>query len=362
MEGGVSAAEELKLLKLRLQVAEKEKEVKQNKPSPAAKAKPGPKSKEKALAVDGDVGGEGGGKAKRAAPVIVWSEAKNTPLTGMFLTLIEESNPWRQAFGFSKGDPGHGANSQYRKHHDQLKDTGHGLVMSGHESDITSVSEIANVWDKIKVTFPWYKHMGDLLGSSPIHSRTAITHSTSVLNLSALEAKTSSEPAGIIGRGASQSPSFDDDEEDNAPTPPPSHDFDASSDVTPLSPTKDKPTPALPKVEPDSKVIPQKRKAPTMGEQITAALEVSHDTQIETMHTKISARKDIEVMRLASQENVENRCLESVENMETKRLKFQSDEAARNRQHDLMMIAQQIELERIKHGLPGQGLDPTLFR
>ncbi|KAI6000359.1 hypothetical protein F5J12DRAFT_894809 [Pisolithus orientalis] len=154
---------------------------------------------------------------------------KQPKLTDELLTLVESNMKWMVAFGFDKSSassrltiieccaqiaqalfitdkPGtpfgpsdlkklteavknciSSLCTTYNDYHKQLGETGHGLIVSDHEHEITPGSEIANVYDLIKAKFPWYQQMHELSGTSPIASHVAISNSTSSLDLSVLD-------------------------------------------------------------------------------------------------------------------------------------------------------------------------------
>ncbi|KAL4079859.1 hypothetical protein V8B97DRAFT_2002283 [Scleroderma yunnanense] len=74
--------------------------------------------------------------------------------------------------------------SSYNEYHTQLGETGHGLVVSDKEHEISDGTEIANVYDAIKLKFPWYKWMHALMDTSPVVSHAAVVNSSSVPDLS----------------------------------------------------------------------------------------------------------------------------------------------------------------------------------
>lgn len=97
----------------------------------------------------------------------------------------------------------HSIKKAFRRHRETLKETGHGLIANDDEASIHPDSEIANAWgmllinsivlihsytltDKIKSSFPWYKRINDLMGTSPAVDKSALAHSTSPLDLMVL--------------------------------------------------------------------------------------------------------------------------------------------------------------------------------
>ncbi|EIN11627.1 hypothetical protein PUNSTDRAFT_131787 [Punctularia strigosozonata HHB-11173 SS5] len=165
---------------------------------------------------------------------VEWRPPANHHLTDSLLTAVEASSTYKQAFGFDKGPNGTpvsgvGKNSTqlyrqlartiffnnqriteeyvdedldrlstciknrvanlkkiYRKQRQMLSETGQGLIDDDREHEITPGSTLQNIWDKIQTAFPWYKRMNILMGASPIVDRSAIAHSGTKLDLSAL--------------------------------------------------------------------------------------------------------------------------------------------------------------------------------
>ncbi|KAF8574397.1 hypothetical protein K439DRAFT_1624340 [Ramaria rubella] len=161
----------------------------------------------------------------------LWAKESMHPYTDRLLTLIEENPTWKVAFGFDKGVEGavktggkkicehHQAIAQtllidnssgqwargdvvrlgdvaknhinvlkksFQECHAMLTNTGMGLIDEDHEDEIIPSSTLNNLWDKIKKCFPWYKHMNHLMWSSPLVDRSAVIHSRTSLDLSAL--------------------------------------------------------------------------------------------------------------------------------------------------------------------------------
>jgi hypothetical protein len=86
-----------------------------------------------------------------------------------------------------------------------MSETGQDIVHNGQEDTLIPNSECANAWgtyimlpytflirltrsctDLVQATFPWYKHMHALMGTSPVVSKAALAHSTSNVDLSVL--------------------------------------------------------------------------------------------------------------------------------------------------------------------------------
>jgi hypothetical protein len=86
-----------------------------------------------------------------------------------------------------------------------LGETGHGLIESNREAEITTGTAIHNVWcmyigfrvlnvqaftnrrtDKIETKFKWYKRLHALLSSSPVYDLSGLVNSTTPVNLNIL--------------------------------------------------------------------------------------------------------------------------------------------------------------------------------
>ncbi|KAF8586912.1 hypothetical protein K439DRAFT_1614739 [Ramaria rubella] len=162
---------------------------------------------------------------------ISWAKESMHPYTDRQLTLIEENPTWKVAFGFDKGVEGavktggkkicehHWVIAQtlliddssgqwargdvvrlgdvvknridvlkksFQECHTMLTNTGMGLIDEDCEDEIIPGSTLDNLWDKIKKRFPWYKRMNHLMWSSPLVNRSAVMHSCTSLDLSAL--------------------------------------------------------------------------------------------------------------------------------------------------------------------------------
>ncbi|KAG1721980.1 uncharacterized protein EDB91DRAFT_1088279 [Suillus paluster] len=175
------------------------------------------------------------GDMKNPRVMIHWSKPNNYHLMDQLLTLIKDSPLWKAVFGFDKGTSGlaiatgkgkstlkHCADiavalfidyvagvqwtfddinvlqgviknrigslqSLYADIHAQLGEMGHGLVVSGCEDELIDGSPAANVYDVIKTKFPWYCRMHELMGSSPVVSRKAVSNSKSAVDLTILD-------------------------------------------------------------------------------------------------------------------------------------------------------------------------------
>ncbi|KAJ7598294.1 hypothetical protein C8J56DRAFT_1039140 [Mycena floridula] len=165
---------------------------------------------------------------KTRSVLVDWSKEENWPMTECLLTVIEDSAAFHQAFGFERTDNGPGNTSGGRKmvsqyesltkavfHHAlsplktlytqkkaTMKETGHGLVTTGHADELIAGSEISNAWDAIKLTFPWYTRMLLLYGGSPLVDLSAVANSTSFMELSIFEESGPQNRASVEPEGS----------------------------------------------------------------------------------------------------------------------------------------------------------------
>ncbi|KAG1727215.1 kinase-like domain-containing protein [Suillus lakei] len=307
--------------------------------------------------------------------LVAWSKPENHHLTDSLLTLIEESNTYRKAFGFallpgsgkvaSTGDQpanlyrqlatalfldhehslwkdvdlndlaetvknrvANGLRKAFIKHRDSMSQTGQGLIDADREDEITFGSEIFNAWDQVKKKFPWYKRMNALYRESPAVDRSAVANSASQLDLTVLNC----------------SQTTDDDEIPiewpRSPTPEYTKDDDKSSIVftPPSSPPNQPTTPAShAKPEPPSirRASGQKRK--TMHSHIEDLT-----TSLGESRVKVARVREREhTLRAQAKEDRKKAEFDS-------RLQFKAAEAERQRAHELAMLERQIELERLR--------------
>ncbi|KIJ35720.1 hypothetical protein M422DRAFT_261902 [Sphaerobolus stellatus SS14] len=67
-----------------------------------------------------------------------------------------------------------------------LSQTGQGLIDGGRDHEIEDGTELANIWDKIRLEFPFYKTLNSLTGRSPTVDHEASKNSGSDMDLSVL--------------------------------------------------------------------------------------------------------------------------------------------------------------------------------
>ncbi|KAG1767872.1 hypothetical protein EV702DRAFT_1050206 [Suillus placidus] len=318
---------------------------------------------------------------KRRTILVAWSKPDNHHLTDSLLTLIEESNTYRKAFGFallpgsgkvaSTGDRptnlywqlatalfldredspwkdinlndladtvkncvANGLRKAFIKHRDSMSQTGQGLIDADGEDEITFGSEIFNAWGmiwqtKLRKSFLWYKWMNALYRESPAVDRSAVANSASQLDLTVLN--------------CSQVTMDDDEipiEWPRSPTPEYTKDDDKSSIIfTPPSSPPNKPmTPA-----------PHAKQEPPSVRRASGQKRKSMHSHIEDLTTSLGESR-VKVARVREREQtLRSQAKEDQKKAEfNSRLQFKAAEAERQRAHELAMLERQIELERLR--------------
>ncbi|KAF8580545.1 hypothetical protein K439DRAFT_1619725 [Ramaria rubella] len=64
--------------------------------------------------------------------------------------------------------------------------TGMGLIEEDRTHEIVAGTELTNIWEKTCKHCPWYKHLHDLLGSSPVVERATISHNLTQIDTTCL--------------------------------------------------------------------------------------------------------------------------------------------------------------------------------
>ncbi|KAF9230751.1 hypothetical protein BU15DRAFT_83237 [Melanogaster broomeanus] len=336
--------------------------------------------------------------SKKARAVVLWAKPENFHLTDTLLTLIEESVTWKGALGFDKGavnDPtptGKGKSfiqhwediaeaffldcnadaninftkgdlpllktviknqinslkSTFAEYHNKLGETGHGLVTSGRSDELYEGSEAANVYDAIKKKFPWYLRMNDLMGGSPISSRKAVTNSQSILDLSVLGAKDDNN-----------------DDEDDGDV--------CLNGSGPLSPCSNLPFSKFEEDFEEENVLP-KLKLALPSKRVAESPVISHASKKRNTPQDLVrevADADRKARLIMNETNAKERtareqikCQTAYDTaiaVEQLRIKAQAEQAAAQREHDILMMERQIELARLHARYPtGATIDPQL--
>ncbi|KAJ2921300.1 hypothetical protein H1R20_g15796, partial [Candolleomyces eurysporus] len=290
--------------------------------------------------------------------------AKHPEYTDQLLTVIEASQRYRRAFGFSHNPDAPAGTSggqttiklcreigqelfpesrrteaklglavksriasikkEYNKYRDQLKETGHGLIVEGREDEIRVGTAIYNVYDKINKKFKWYKRLHLLLTSSPVYDSSAVANSTTPLDTSILgtasvpvtiSAAPCTEPtAPAAGDVSGNDRSDSDSDESRSASPQPPHDSSQPPPSTPLAPPPLRLTQSL---EDASVAIPLKRKGGSVD-----ALAVLVEGKRQRRELKEEGLFRREQLRLEAEE--------------------------RQRQHELAMLDKKLELAKLK--------------
>ncbi|KAK7015981.1 hypothetical protein R3P38DRAFT_3203707 [Favolaschia claudopus] len=156
-------------------------------------------------------------KGGKKGTVVQWSKKQYHYMTDNLLTIIKNLPRYRQALGFNKGVDGPVANkgmtlpevhneiaqtllcvgepgSEYTE--DDLVDLGKviknriGNLKTGYTTNREKLGETGHglvAADKIEGKFPWYMRMHELMGTSPVVSRSAGAHSETRVDLSILD-------------------------------------------------------------------------------------------------------------------------------------------------------------------------------
>jgi hypothetical protein len=205
---------------------------------------------------------------------------------------------------------------------------------------------ISRLLELIEVKFPWYLRMHDLMGTSPVVDRAAITHSQTPVDLSTL------------GRNSqSFAPSTGDDSisidwpssRPSSPVPCDNEDDDKNSTALsspPSSPSKPQPlTTPTPKAKVEYPTsIPRTNKRKAIADRVQEIADMDRSQRM-----KIAEVKEREKTSRSQAKYQSKHALEMA------RMEFQRREAEYARQHQLQMLEKQVELERLKLQVHGHG-------
>ncbi|KAJ7911696.1 hypothetical protein B0H13DRAFT_2328078 [Mycena leptocephala] len=324
-------------------------------------------------------------KKARKAPSVRWAKTEFFYLTDELVSIIKESNLYRQSFGFTKITPGPvptGGKTQpdlqaeiaesmfitppdatytkddlvvlttavgnritalkkgYRDSWTLLGATGQGLVADNREGEIESGSDLQNIWDKIQKKFPWYKRMHLLMGNSPVVDRSAVSHSQTSVDLSILDTKPNTRKAKKSKRTDSDSDSEDDDSSDVISGWDKTDEEDIlsiSSHSSPLRPSTPKtPAPRV-KAEPSQASAARGTKRKSVHDQVEALA-----TQDRVQRLKVAEVREREKTARAKHK------YDTKSELELAKLQHQQVEAEHQRQHEFAMLERQIQLERMR--------------
>ncbi|KAJ7575161.1 hypothetical protein C8J56DRAFT_901614 [Mycena floridula] len=335
---------------------------------------------------------------KTRSVLVDWSKEENRPMMEHLLTVIEDSAAFRQAFGFECADNGPGNASSGRKmvsqyeslakavfHHALLpsaawadvdikslgvscknhirtlktlytqkkatmKETGHGLVTTGHADELIAGSEISNAWDAIKSTFPWYTCMLLLYGGSPLVDRSAVANSTSFMELSIFEESGPQKRASVEPEGSQTwdiehdrvtlsqvdaSSQIDEHSPHSSPSKPPFSSQSFTQALSVMTPVANSKTSIKKESQtPTVSAIPAKRGRPNIHEQLSDHLQGIHEASQYACDAKEKGKMEHERMQLQFQEE-ESHCVVKREEM--------------NHNFELRKLELQIELARIQN-------------
>ncbi|KAF8890271.1 hypothetical protein CPB84DRAFT_1401552 [Gymnopilus junonius] len=270
----------------------------------------------------------------------------------------------------------------YSVYHKQLQQTGHGLIMADREDEIISGSPIGNVWEKMKLKFPWYRRLHLLLCGSPIYDMSALANSTTPLNTSVLANSTTSLNTSVltsmtpltvttgsavatVDRSGSPewdmncleadlnasaspiAPPFDDDSSmRERSSPPPEESATPSATAqTALAPFPSLSPPASAAVVPSTpvvthvvdeapKTIPSKRKLNTL-DTIKEFTEAHQAGRLETERIRAEGKRQRALIYSENQLSIE--CMKH-------------EDGERQRLHELAVLDKKIELARLQAG------------
>ncbi|KAF8836553.1 hypothetical protein BDN67DRAFT_983860 [Paxillus ammoniavirescens] len=350
---------------------------------------------------------------KKARVMVHWTKATNHHITDTLLTLIENSATWKGTFGFDKGvkkDPtptGKGKciiqhcadivkvlfstgeknfkwtkddlvhlrgmvknrvmsqvfpsflsilKATYSKYCNKLGETGHGLVVGGHEDELHAGSDIANVYNDIQLKFLWYLHMHALMGTSPVTSQKAISNSKLEIDLTVLGGENSEGKDEDETSHRTSTPMEDEDMPPGS-SHPPSPDMihwedsdDNNADITPIKVTIPTKRAAGTPVASGGSV----KKCQTPQDLVKEVADAERETRL-AMST--ANARECTVREQIKCQSAHDTAI-AVERLH---IDAHDKQAAASCAHELLILDRQIELARINAGfhVPGP-IDPQL--
>ncbi|KAJ7858305.1 hypothetical protein B0H13DRAFT_2356586 [Mycena leptocephala] len=341
-------------------------------------------------------------KKPRKAPSVRWAKTEFFYLTDELVSIIEESNLYRQSFGFTKITPGPvptGGKTQpdlqaeiaesmfitppdatytkddlvvlttavgnrisalkkgYRDSRTLLGATGQGLVAENREGEIESGSDLQNLWgtvlyfavsdsayryertDKIQKKFPWYKRMHLLMGNSPVVDRSAVSHSQTSVDLAILDTKPNTRKAK-----KSKHTDSDSDEDDDSSDVISGWDKTDEEDILSISSHSSPLRPSTPKTP-----APRVKAEPSQASAARGTKRKSVHDQVEALATqdRVQRLKVAEVREREKTARAKHK-YDTKSELELAKLQHQQMEAERQRQHEFAMLERQIQLERLR--------------
>ncbi|KAI5833114.1 hypothetical protein K523DRAFT_296594 [Schizophyllum commune Tattone D] len=276
-----------------------------------------------------------------------------------------------------------------------LGETGMGLIDNGREADMTQGSELKNKWDSIQKTFPYFKTLHNMMGSSPTVDRGAMANSTTPLDTSILgrgsqpfdnstavntsqvepSSRLQSTPLPDEAAAATRKRSRDleSDDSDVEPTDGmgsgsggPNSDSDSDSsmsgvEVLPAAPTskasgrsrKSRTPIKLSAAPPPAPVSSHKRRQPI--EVVAESAAEDRKARIDLAKYKLRKKNERAEKKARLSYEVELAKVKQKEmEVELRQLneRYAREEAERQRNFQREMMLHQLELERIRAGLP----------
>ncbi|KAL7278381.1 hypothetical protein ACG7TL_008361 [Trametes sanguinea] len=237
--------------------------------------------------------------------------------------------------------------SLYRDCRARLQNTGAGLVDEDRENELEPGSELANIWDAIQRDFPWYKRMNALMRGHPLVDRSGVANSATDIDLSILDRDREGTAASSAGSSLrvrhDLSWSFSESELDGNISDSVTDDQSSSDDEDAVKGE----SPDDPESQPGTK---QKRRGPDIAAGAPAAKRrkgmLQHVQEIASADRQ--ARILVTKMRLRARNEYKLKKHQMQRDIEIARLEHEARERDKQRDHELKLLAGQIELERLR--------------
>ncbi|KIP12162.1 hypothetical protein PHLGIDRAFT_10231 [Phlebiopsis gigantea 11061_1 CR5-6] len=372
---------------------------------------------------------------------ILWSSKANHYLTDRLLSAIEDKEAYLVAFGFlgsSKGSTS-GGNSQasmcasiaervifedptqkychlnksqaaesvrnrihklkkeFLVYHEEIGQTGAGLIGEDRENEITAGSELANIFDRVQQKFPWYKRLLSLMNGNPLADRSAVANSATTLDLTlltkAVGLERHQEPTEAMVNSDSEEDAAGDADEDNDEdgtllmTPNAQLESDSKSDVsdselpttprpathrcrsltqktrdaettTAMGASKTKKTLKLTKSAVPTSTTTQQHKnsrKQSQADHLEALTSIMHAQRSQEAAGRAEERRRREQTRQASETERERLRIAA----ERERLQLQMEERQRDREHERLLLQMRLQLAQTSGRLHYQGFTPS---
>ncbi|KIJ29159.1 hypothetical protein M422DRAFT_269503 [Sphaerobolus stellatus SS14] len=225
-------------------------------------------------------------------------------------------------------------NKKYNTYRNMLSQTGQGLIDGGRDHEIEDGTELANIWDKIRLEFPFYKTLNSLMGRSPTVDCEASKNSGSDMDLLVLGNRGMGRQTRL--RALSQSTDVSSAYGDNVP-PPSEADTDQldqedDEDLELPDSEEDIPIEAANKSKPANhdRTTNQQTSVPPLQIPQRPSLQINECIQFEREHTRLAMRELelVEESKWKAEELME----------ETKRREAE-------RKHEMAMLEKRLEYE-----------------